>query len=512
MRKVFAILIGVCLIGTIGMLIAGCGQQTPTIGTSQPAGLKIKGVVYTTTLSGTKGDPVSGAGVALSGDSADFTSVTDSNGEYVISGIPDGSYLLTVTAEGHKRSTGNTVTIKPSSDVPADNTITVKDIQLSSNPVILGYSPAPNSVVSQTPTFVVTFNETMETSTVIPSLAPSGIRTFAISGGTVPLSASWSSDNVTLTITPEASLGSNEAYVLNINPETTVKDAAGYTLSTSGDQALASSQTYRIATGGVPAAPSGIIVTTVTGSRIFTTDEAATGADYSHVYGGNLNLYWDSPSSGLVTGYKVYTAIEGASAGNYVLVATVTTNNTTVTSANLITALFGAGSTVNPVSTINYPLINKTLYFKVIAYNGDGESSAASWSGKETVGPQVDATAFDGLMGNAAEVLNNNYYLPALTAGTDTKIAYIAFNQPIDAATVTATNFSLSAGTVTGAALLTSSSANLTASFTGNVFSIVKITSDTDFVGGETLTVGTGVKDLAGNPVVAGTGDTVVLP
>ena len=504
MKKVLVLLTAICLVGVIGALISGCGQQTPSINTvnSQPKGLSIKGTIYTTTLSGTVGGPISGAVVTLSGDRANYTAVTNSQGEYVFSGIPDGTYVVVATAEGHQRLSTTTVTIKPSSDVPADNTITVGDIQLSSQPVILSYSPAPNSVITQSPTFVVTFNEAMDTSTVIPAMAAAGVRTFALSGSTVPLSTSWSSDSKTLTITPEAALISNESYTLSVS-SVAMRDASGYSIDTTGEQALATSQTYRVATGGVPGDPSNLTV--IVNNKPFTTVEG-TGADYLDVYTSAnwIDLYCDPPSSGgLVTGYKFYAALDTASAGNYVLIGSTTVNYLSLQISTLITALYN--STVNPVSTMNYPFINKAVYFKVVAYNGDGESAAASSGAvKEVVGPQVDLTAFDGraTQGKAAELLNNNYYLAALTAGTDTKIAYIAFNQPVDAATIIPANFTLSGGaTVAAASLLTSSSTNLTASFTGNVYSIVKITSDTDFTGAETLTVGTGVKDLAGNPV-----------
>jgi len=85
--------------------------------------------------------------------------------------------------------------------------------------------------------------------------------------------------------------------------------------------------------------------------------------------------------------------------------------------------------------------------------------------------------------------------------------------QPVDASTITAGNFSLSpSGAVTGATLLTQSSGILSVtSFTGEAYAVIKITSDTDLAG-RNVTAKTGVKDLAGNPVVTGTGDTVTLP
>jgi hypothetical protein len=99
-----------------------------------------------------------------------------------------------------------------------------------------------------------------------------------------------------------------------------------------------------------------------------------------------------------------------------------------------------------------------------------------------------------------------------LTAGTDTTLIYIAFDEPVDASTITAGNFTISGGlTITGAELLTSSSADLDpgAVWTGSVYSIVKLTASAA-VSTNTITIGTGVKDLAGNAIPAGT--TVTIP
>jgi hypothetical protein len=519
MRKILGLVAVVCLIGAVGYFIVNCGQQTPSINTisSPPSGLSLRGVIYSTTLDGTRGDPISGAMVVLSGSRSTYTAATNSDGEYVFSGIPDGLYNIIVTAEGHQRNTmsGVNVPIKPSSGVPADNTITVQDIVLSSRPIILSYSPVPNSVISQTPTFVVTFNEAIDPATVIPILASAGPRTYAISGDTVQLSTSWP-DSKTLIITPEASLPMNQLYGLALGVlSTIIRDVAGYPLSTEAEQALQPTQFYRVTTGGLPGAPSNIVVTM--NGKPFTA--GAGGADYSDVmHGGmtDLGIYWDPPSSGgLVSVYKIYAAVGGASVSNYVIFGSypnITNNYYSDSVQFLINALYGS-TPVDPVSTKNYPFINKAVYFKVVAINGDGESAAASTGGiMELVGPQLVSTAYDGFSTKEAERLSNNYYLPALT-GTDTKIAYIGFNQPVDPSTITATNFSLYPGTVTDAALLTQSSGTLCAtSFGGAAYAVVRITSDTDLITDTVVTAKTGVKDLAGNPVVSGTGDTVTLP
>jgi hypothetical protein len=507
MRKILTGLIGVSLIGVLGMMIAGCGQQTPSISTanSQPSGLAIKGTVYAITLADTRGAPIQGAVVALSGNSATQTTVTNARGEYLFSGVPDGYYVLIVTAEGYERDSTYSDTIK-SGVVPADNTITVRDIELYSNPIIVNCTPLPNTVIGQTPTFVVTFDEAMDQSTVLPTLVPNGVRAYG-SGNSVTLLTSWA-DAKTLVITPEAALIANNAYTLDIDPNSTARDLDGFLLDNSGELAQNTAHNYRVTSGGVPSAPANVQVSV--GTKTLTND-AATGVDFADVLGGTVGFSWSS-STGAVTGYKVYVA--NSATGNYSLIssATSTTNYVDVSLANILTALYGTTS-LNPTSTGNYPLINLPLYVKVVAYNGDGESTAGSAAAIELVGPRVNTAAYSGRAagGFAAALLANNYILPALTAGTDTKVAYIAFLEPLDSTTVTAANFTSTAGTVLGATLLTNASVDLDpgAFWASNAYSIVKITVDTNFAAAQTITVGAGVKDLAGN-AAAGTGAATV--
>ena len=503
MRKLFAVSLIVSFIAGSLLLVGGCGQTTPTINTSnpQPQGLKLKGVIRSTTLNNTLGDPIAGAYVTLSGDSVNKTVLTNSSGEYVIENVPDGSYNLIVTAEGHIRNstTAVGVAIKPSSNIPADNTITVTDIQLFSNPIVLSYSPIPMSVVSNRPSFVVTFNEIMDATSVVPTLASANIRTMVAGPSTVPLSGSWDSTTSPriLTLTPQADLISNETYTLTVNG--TAMDAAGYQITNAGDQSQALLQSYRVTTGGVPGAPGNVSV--VIGTMPITSD-AATGPDFANIFGGgtNVGIYW-TPSTGVVTGYRVYVA--NSAAGNYHLIAAVspTTNFTDPTMANIITALYG-GSTVDPLGTANYPMINQPLYVKVVAFNGDGESAAATANAIELVGPQIDTTTYK-KYGFAAAVMNNNNVLPAIDVANK-RVVYIGLKEPVQISTI-AGNFSLTAGggtSIVGATLLTQSSGNLSLFGGGtDVFAIVKIETSTDMDATTQITIGSGVKDLAGNSI-----------
>ncbi len=509
MRKLLVLLIGVCFVAGIGMIMSGCGQQTPTINTSnpQPAGLKLKGIVRAITLNGTVGNPVAGATASLSGDIATQTVATNSNGEYVFSNIPDGQYVIFVTAEGYARVRSSAILVKPSSNIPADNTITVTDLYLSSNPVILSFSPTPNSVVANNQTFTVTFDEAMDTSTIVPMLIANGVRTYATSGSTVPLTTSWDSANKVLTITPQAQLITNETYVLGIDTLSShvadhIRDAAGFPARDDLDQAQALSQNYRVTTGGAPGAPAGVSV--VIGSKIISsdaTDGSTAYANYADIKGAaNVGFYW-TPATGVVTGYKIYVANEAS--GNYILLATATgnVNYYTESMTNIINKLCGSGAAIDPLGTANYPMINKTLYVKVVAYNGDGESAAGSGTAKDMAGPRLSGTAYKSTNWTSDTVLNNNYVLPAIT---DTHVAYIAFTEPVDPATAGAAgNYTIAGGNVTGAQVMTSSSTSLT-TYGGSSYTIVKITADVT-VNGNAITVTHGsVKDLAGNTTTYG--------
>ena len=523
----------------LGILVAGCGQETPEVKTeiASPRNLVCKGIVYSNYFAGPSYDqyhvigPVAGAIVSLVGDYETKSAVTNANGEYVLENIKYGYYRIEATKEGYQRGK---VFLYIESAVP-DGAIFTEDIDMWINPVMRSVSPLPYSTIETDAVFNVTFNKPMDTTTVRPRLVSAGVRTFA-AGDTVSVSTAWSENDTVLTITPTSSLLPNEIYrlYLGLNEFADVKDKEGYKLasSTSTSYGIPVEEdgnvienndyfTYYTASGGLPGAPSNLMVTV--NSKPFTS-EAATGADYVDVYtsSNSVDLYCDPPSSGgPITGYKFYAAIDAASASNYVLLGSTVNNYYSRTVAELITALYGSGSTVDPLSTQNYPFINKAVYFKVVAYNGEGESTQEASIGatKELVGPQLNTAAYSGrtLGGRAAEVLNNNYYLPALTAGTDTKIAYIAFNQPVDPSTILATVFQhtdvgdVTKGLVTNATLLTSSSSNLSGIWPGNLFSIVKITSDTDFALTDKIKVSTAVKDLAGNPVVSGTGDEVSI-
>ena len=527
MRKMLMGSIGVCLVVILGALVAGCGQSTPSITTtnSQPSGLKIKGTVYTQTIvtyaaglprgvvasstSSNRGAPVQGAVVALSGDSTRETSVTNAQGEYLFSGIPDGDYYLIVTAEGHQRSSSTWVVIK-SAVVPADNTITVTDIVLKSEPIVTSYSPQAFSVISKAPTFVVTFDEAMDQSTVLPTLTPGGVRTYANSGNSVSILTSWA-DAKTLVITPEAALIVNDKYWLDVDPDYTAKDLAGNRLTTSGELALPEYAVYRVTSEGVPSAPANVQVSVGTRAMI---SDPTTGADFADIYNTvpanvTVGLNW-SPSTGAITGYKVYLA--NSATGNYHLIEDVSAaaNYVDVTMDDILNALYGTTS-ITPIGTGNYPLINIPLYVKVVAYNGDGESAAGAVTAIHLVGPRIDTTTYKKYGYAGGMMTEGNVTLPSIDVANK-KVVYIGLSEPIGTSTPT---FSLTAGggtAIVSATLLGNSNAALTTFGGGtDVYAIVKIETQDDMNALTQFTMSTSVTDLSGNPVKAATYDTITL-
>lgn len=496
MQKVYKLIFSLCLIALMGVSIVGCGQSTPTINTSnsQPNGLKIKGVIREYTLNGTVGSAIAGAVVALSGDSVNKTVVTNNAGEYVIDGIPDGSYNIVVTAEGYTRNRTNGIVIKPSSFVPADNTITVQDVVLSSNPIMTTISPTPNSIIGSSQAFTVTFNEPMDTSSVVFSLAPTGLRTFVASGTTVPVTVAWDSTNKVATVTPATNMVMNTNYSLSVSSSSI--DPNGYAIATSADNALALAQSFRVATGGVAGTPGDIMVN-YAGT---TTLEAAT---FATAYGGgnaDFRLYW-GPATGNVTGYNIYVA--NSATGAYTWLTNSSTNSLTTNTNALETALYGNNS-INPVSMGNFPLINVPLYVKVAAYNGDGESTAVvAGPLKFKKGPSaVEGHGWNNANFTNDKIYGNSYVLPRLLS---TQEAYVGFDAPLDGSTVAAANFTITGGTVTAAQLMTNYTADVDspAYWGGTIMSIVKITTNGTTVYGNTVEAGTAVKDLAGNGILS---------
>jgi hypothetical protein len=195
-----------------------------------------------------------------------------------------------------------------------------------------------------------------------------------------------------------------------------------------------------------------------------------------------------------VTGYKIYAAKSGSILNYIPLESDISTETTTTDNyftsdiSKVIKALYGDGAEVDPVSTGNYPMVNNSVYFKVVAYNGDGESGGGVVPVRDAVGPRAQAPdaymvePFAGMVDPTTY-----YYLPPITAAEKDR-AYIVMSEPLDSTTVTASNFSLDGGLTV-----------LSANFLLNAQLCVVEIKASGNLNGRTLTMLTGVKDLSGN-------------
>lgn len=517
------IVFGLCFLVLGVFLLVGCGNETPTVNTSNPTpqNLSIRGTVYGTNIDGSLADPVAGAHVTLSGSSATCNTVTDAKGEYTIANIPDGGYTVVVTMEGYQRNSQTSVWIKPSSNIPADGTITVADIQLNPRPIVLSYSPVPASVVTPGQVFTVVFNKAIDRSSFQPMLSAAGIRTMVTDGSNMGITVA-STDNKTFTITPTANLISNESYMLTVN--NSVRDAVGNRIQdplvNSAEQAMSLTETYRV--GTVAGAPGDVtnlaLVYNIGGGN------ATTEADYLLVHnaGPIISLSWTSPTTGgPITGYNVYVAY-GPSGDfhlanpspiidNQAIFATLPTPPPTI---DIVELLYGLNAFRDPVCTGGYPFINDVCRFKVVALNGDGESPGTGAgcvvSARDTLGPMLDKA---GGFGNAWNEWDNNYLFNnnvMIPNGTsyDNKTVFVGINEPI-LPNVVASKFHGGTFEATSAELVTTS-ANLLSpfAFMTQTYSIVKVVFpyvtnglSPGFPATDFLTVEAGAfTDLSGNP------------
>jgi len=528
MKKYLVIGLMFLLVGSV--IISGCGQQVPEIKSQSttinstipmPLGLVIKGTVYSRVLGSTNnGSTLTGVILTISGSSDSVSTTSNSNGEFVFSNLPSNSssvattigYIIVATKEGYQKI-GTSLTFGNGALVQ-DNTVLTADITLNPRPVVSSITPALGTTVDATATFVVTFNKAMDVTTVRPTLTSQGLRTAAV-GDTASITTSWSTDKKTLTLTPTGNLYSNMTYRLNVDPGVTARDLAGNVLDTapggySGGLAqneYTSGQTsyyYRTSSGGAPGAPSSMTIYSSTYAAAFSSE--AGGITYAQIMANpNLNLQWSPSTTGNVNGYRIYVA--RSSSGPWLYLNNPTTAYLTTNVTNIITALFGAGSALDPINTRNYPFINEKIYFRAVAYNAEGESASAEVNAVKLFAPVLNATAQKPAY--AGGILTNFYFLPALA----TNEVYIAFQEPIDRTSITSSNFTVEAtatdSTVTSATHITSSMTTLGGPWVvvGSCYSIIKVKTNKD------LTVGDagrkihvqGVKDLYGNTMTHAT-------
>lgn len=461
----------------------------------------LRGTVYEYTTNWETGQPVPSAIVHLSGNSGAYTTTTDSRGEYTIAGIPDGKYVVVVTAEGYAdiSALSGSVPIKSVDIKAADNTITTCNMYVYVFPIITKFTPTAGSVIANNPVFTITFNEPMDTSSVRINLVPKGVRASAV-GDTVQANLTWSADSREVTVTPNGNLISNEVYRLQLQPPSGFPTMSDPPFDSKGnpiflfnwwfaaifDQELRYYADYKTASGGIPGAPAALQVTinNLPTPEVDFVDVISTA--------NKIRLNWTPSTAGSVTGYKIYAAKSGSILNYIPLESDISTDTTTTDNyftsdiSKVIRAFYGDGAEVNPVSTRNYPMVNNSVYFKVVAYNGDGESGGGVVSVRDAVGPKRRVGPNYFIAPYAGGVIGNNFYLPPIS---EMERAYILTNEPLDASTIDKNFFSLDGGlTVTAATLLTN----------GDEYAVVEIRANGNLAG-RTLTMLSGIKDLSGN-------------
>jgi hypothetical protein len=501
-------LLGLFSIVAIAALASGCGQQHITSSSAQPQGVTLRGTVYSfEVISGfAPGPAVPNVLVRISGDSGAYTTTTNAQGEYTFTGLPDGSYFVTATAEGYSSyaiwsdAVNNwPAVVKSISVKAADKTVASRDIYIFDYPIITGFTPAPGSVIATGQVFTITFDEPMDIASVRIDLVPQGLRA-AAAGDTVQANLTWSADSREVTVTPNGSLNPNAVYRLQLMPPAGFPTGNDPPYDSKGnpiyygawlgiaifDEAVHYYADYKTAAGGVPGVPSALQVTV--------NDKPTPEVSFADVFNSanKIKLTWSPALTGSVTGYKIYAARSG-SILNYVPLeedastATSTADNYfTSDISKLIKALYGSGAQVDPVATQNYPMVNETVYFKAVAYNGDGESGGGVVAVRDAVGPIAGgyvAEPFAGIVDPSF-----NFYFPPILAAEKDRI-YIITDEPLDTATIAASNFSLDGG-------LTVLSAALMINCTGGCAIEIKASGN---LNGRTLTMSTGIKDLSGN-------------
>jgi len=525
MKRFSLMFVAVGLIGLTGLMVAGCGQAIPQVSTtsSQPKGLTIRGIVFGENLSGNQSVPLAGAILYLAGDKVNKTTVSDADGQYSFTDLPSnntssgsGGYTIIATREGYQRTIIARLKFGSDSTAPVpDNSVMTEDITMINNPVVMDISPIPGATIEAgVNTIMVQFNEAMDASSVRPALTSQGMRSFAIAD-TQTLTTTWSADSKTLYITTGALLA-NKFYRFMLDPGIIAKDLAGNLVDTTGsgdgwgagglsvsiynNTWESHSYDYRTASGGAPGAPTGILLTV---------HDLAT-IDYWDVNLTNsVDLSWLAPSSGVISGYRVYGST--GSSGPWALLDDAGGRNTdTILVTDVNDALYGGRYNADCIRQLAF--VTDTVYFRVAAYNAEGETTSETVAMRDSVKPTITAApaAVDRNPANAGiasvyAALTN--FADAAAAATLNKGCYVRFSEPMNLATLTdPTKYTITSGsspTVTAATVV----------FNDNGVTIVKLDFSVAIAAPmtDTVTVSTsGPTDLSNN-VMSSTGNTATI-
>ncbi len=245
--------------------LAGCGDDSgpdEVVFSSRPAaGLTVRGTVYAATRAGSRGAPLAGVSVHLSGAAA-VRKVSDGAGEYRFEDLAPGLYRVVAEAPGYQSVHSEDVVLLPGATEMVDGTTVTVELDLRSNPVLLGVEPQPESVVDPgalRPS--LRFSEP-----VLPSSLTVGLYLLGARGAPagvareVACQVVFDETGEQVALEPSGTLPAGSSYELRLAGQPAVLDRDGFPLDLSGSGGGLTEQTFRFHTAmeGEPSMPQGL--------------------------------------------------------------------------------------------------------------------------------------------------------------------------------------------------------------------------------------------------------------
>jgi methionine-rich copper-binding protein CopC len=324
-------------------------------------------------------------------------------------------------------------------------TFTVGDVTA---PTVVSTVPADlASGVSTTAAITATFSEPMDAATITG--ATFFVRPTA-GGANVPGAVTYNSANNTATFTPTGSLAGGTAYTATVT--TGAKDLAG--------NPLAANKTWTFATAD------------------------ATPPTVTAVSPAN-------DATNVATNATIQVTFSEAMDASTIIPANITLKNTGTSAAVTVTVAYNAATqvaTITPTASLSN-LTNYTLTVGTGVKDAAGNPMAAPFVSKFTTAPVPDIIR-PTIVGRSPA--------PGATLVAANATVQVTFSEPIDQTTMNSTNFKLAPTATPGSPVTTAFSYN-SATNTVTMTPSANLGSNVQY----TVTVTTGVKDLAGNTLLA---------
>ena len=335
----------------------------------------------------------------------------------------------------------------PGNDMPAPFvlTFTVGDLI---PPTVVSTSPEDLATgVSTTAAITVTFSEPMSQATITTSTF--FVRPTA-GGSNVPGVVTYNAATNTATFTPTGALAGSTAYTATVT--TGAKDLAG--------NSLAANKTWTFATGDVTA-PTVTAVSPANGATNVATNTT-------------IQVTFSEPMD-----------------ASTIIPANITLRNTATSAAVTVTVAYNSATqiaTITPTSALSN-LTNYTLTVSTAVKDAAGNAMAAPFVSTFTTIPVPDTTR---------PTITGRSPAPGATLVAANTTVMVTFSEPIDQTTITSANFKLAPTASPGSPVTTAFSYNA-ATNTVTMTPSTNLGSNVQY----TVTVGTGVKDLSGNTLLA---------